>query len=121
MSDIKNKFEFNVHEFVAAYVPQYQEVIKNKPWVYYGDDNIFPNHLLALYQYSSINRACINAITYGVKGKNLTVLEGDHSRIAMANRSETLLPHIPILGLNPGLTPIKGCSPVPSTNLPTRI
>jgi hypothetical protein len=90
MSDIKNKFQFNVHEFVAAYVPQYQEVIKSKPWVYYGEDNIFPNHLLALYQYSSINRACVNAITYGVKGKNLKVLEGDESRIAMANRSETL-------------------------------
>jgi hypothetical protein len=89
MSD-KQKYDFGVSEFNAAYVPQYQEVIKNKPWVYYGDDNIFPNHLLALYQYSSINRACINAIDYGVKGKNLTVLEGDPNRIAMANRSETV-------------------------------
>jgi len=90
MSDNKQKFDFGVSEFSAAYVPQYQEVIKNKPWVFYGDDNIFPNHLLALYQYSSINRACINAIDYGVKGKNLTVLEGDPGRIAMANRSETV-------------------------------
>jgi hypothetical protein len=89
MSD-KTKYDFGVSEFNAAYVPQYQEVIKNKPWVYYGDDNIFPNHLLALYQYSSINRACINAIDYGVKGKNLTVLEGNVARIAMANRSETV-------------------------------
>lgn len=89
MSD-RTKYDFGVSEFNAAYVPQYQEVIKNKPWVYYGDDNIFPNHLLALYQYSSINRACINAIDYGVKGKNLTVLEGNPARIAMANRSETV-------------------------------
>ena len=90
MSDNKQKFDFGVSEFTAAYVPQYQEVIKNKPWVFYGDDNIFPNHLLALYQYSSINRACINAIDYGVKGKNLTVLEGDSNRIGMANRTETV-------------------------------
>jgi len=90
MSDYKQKFDFGVSEFSAAFVPQYQEVIKNKPWVFYGDDNIFPNHLLALYQYSSINRACINAIDYGVKGKNLIVLEGDPNRIAMANRSETV-------------------------------
>jgi hypothetical protein len=90
MSDNKQKFDFGVSEFSAAFVPQYQEVIKNKPWVFYGDDNIFPNHLLALYQYSSINRACINAIDYGVKGKNLTVLEGDPNRIGMANRSETV-------------------------------
>jgi hypothetical protein len=90
MSDNKNTFGFGLHEFNAAYVPQYQEVVKNKPWVFYGDDNIFPNHLLALYQYSSINRACINAIDYGVKGKNLIVLEGEPNRIAMANRSETV-------------------------------
>jgi hypothetical protein len=86
----KKKFEFMMQEFSAAQVPQYQEVIKNKPWVFYGDDNLFPNHLLALYQYSSINRACLNAITYGVKGKNLLVKEGDDSSIIMANRSETI-------------------------------
>lgn len=86
----KKKFEFMMQEFSAAQVPQYQEVIKNKPWVFYGEDNLFPNHLLALYQYSSINRACLNAITYGVKGKNLLVEEGDPNSIIMANRSETV-------------------------------
>jgi hypothetical protein len=89
MSD-KLKHGIHIHDFAAAYVPQYQEVIKNKPWVFYGDDNLFPNHLLALYQYSSINRACINAINYGVKGKNLRVIDGDPNAIAMANRSETV-------------------------------
>lgn len=88
--DIKKKFEFMMQDFGAAQVPQYQEVIKNKPYVFYGDDNLFPNHLLALYQYSSINRACLNAIMYGVKGKNMIVKEGDPNRIAMANRSETV-------------------------------
>ena len=88
--DIKKKFEFMMQDFSAAQVPQYQEVIKNKPYVFYGEDNLFPNHLLALYQYSSINRACLNAIMYGVKGKNMIVAEGDPNRIAMANRSETV-------------------------------
>lgn len=88
--DIKKKFEFMMQDFGAAQVPQYQEVIKNKPYVFYGDDNLFPNHLLALYQYSSINRACLNAIMYGVKGKNMIVKDGDPNRIAMANRSETV-------------------------------
>jgi capsid portal protein len=82
----------NLHimEFNAAQVPQFQEVIKNKPYVFYGDDNIFPNHLLALYQYSSINRACLNAIIYGVKGKGLYVKEGNPEALTMANRSETV-------------------------------
>ena len=88
--DEKNKYGLHIHEFNAAYVPQYQEVIKNKPWVFYGEDNLFPNHLLTIYQYSPITRACANATMYGVKGKNLIVKEGDQARVAMANRSETL-------------------------------
>jgi len=89
MSD-NNKYGLHIQEFNAAYVPQYQEVIKNRPWVFYGDDNQFPNHLLTIYQYSPITRACANATMYGVKGKNFIVKEGDPNRIAMANRSETL-------------------------------
>lgn len=88
--DDKSKYGLHIHDFTAAYVPQYQEVIKNKPWVFYGDDNMFPNHLLTIYQYSPITRACANATMYGVKGKNLIVKEGDPNRIGMANRSETL-------------------------------
>jgi hypothetical protein len=87
--ETKLKNSIHIHEFGAANVPQYQEVVKNKPWVYYGDDNLFPNHLLALYQYSSTNRACINAIGYGVKGRDLIVKEGNKDLIGMANRSET--------------------------------
>lgn len=86
----KNKFVFHTQDFTAANVPQYQEVIKNKPWVFYGEDNLFPNHLTALYQYSSINRACANAVIYGVKGKDLFVTQGNPNRIGMANRTETL-------------------------------
>ena len=84
------KNNIQIQEFSAAYVPQYQEVIKNKPWVYYGEDNCFPNHLLALYQYSAIHRACANAVIYGVTGKNLKVIEGDPNAIAMANRNDSV-------------------------------
>lgn len=86
----KQKHNIHIQEFNAAFVPEYQEVIKNKPWVYYGSDNLFPNHLLALYQYSPITRACANATIYGVKGKNILAIDGDPDRVAMANRSETL-------------------------------
>ncbi len=85
-----DKTQILIQDFNAAYVPQYQEVIKQKPWVFYGEDNQFPNHLLALYQYSAINRACLNAIMYGVKGKTLMVKDGDINALGMANRTETL-------------------------------
>jgi hypothetical protein len=82
------KHLFHIQDFNAAYVPQYQEVIKNKDWVYYGEDNLFPNHLLALYQYSALNRACLNAIGYGVRGKSISNSLGEQT--LMANRTETL-------------------------------
>lgn len=82
------KQSFHIQDFNAAYVPQYQEVIKNKDWVYYGEDNLFPNHLLALYQYSALNRACLNAIAYGVRGKSISNSLGQE--MIMANRTETL-------------------------------
>lgn len=87
---MSSNYNFHIHDFQAANVPQYQEVIKNKPWVFFGEDNLWPNHLLTIYQYSPITRACANATMYGVRGKNLLVKEGDEGRIAMANRSESV-------------------------------
>lgn len=84
---MKNTFERI--DFMAAEVVQYQELIKNKSWVFWGSDNYFPNHLLALYQNSPIHRACTNAITYGAKGKNL-LKNGEISNYLMANRTETI-------------------------------
>lgn len=87
---MSTNYNFHIHDFQAASVPQYQEVIKNKPWVFFGDDNLWPNHLLTIYQYSPITRACANATMYGVRGKNLLVKDGDPNRIGMANRSESV-------------------------------
>jgi hypothetical protein len=78
-----------VQNFRAADVPQFQEVIKNKDWVFYGEDNQFPNHLLALYQYSALNRACINAITYGINGQDLLV-DGQSSLSLRANKFDSV-------------------------------
>lgn len=86
----KDKYSVGIHSFSAADVPEFQEIIKNKDWVFYGNDNNFPNHLMALYQYSAINRACLNAIYYGVKGRDILVEDGNDGRLLMANRSETL-------------------------------
>jgi len=84
---MKNTFERI--DFMAAEVVQYQELVKNKSWVFWGSDNYFPNHLLALYQNSPIHRSCTNAITYGAKGKKL-LKNGEPANFLMANRTETI-------------------------------
>ena len=55
MTDIK-KLEFQVVE-----LPTFEEKITTKDWVLWGGDNLWPLHTIELYNYSSINRACLNA------------------------------------------------------------
>tara|TARA_R110000782_G_scaffold5892_3_gene20395 strand:- start:2215 stop:3417 length:1203 start_codon:yes stop_codon:yes gene_type:complete len=53
----------------------YIEDSKNKEFVKNGADNQFPQHLIELYNRSSINAACINSIVQGVIGQGLTANE----------------------------------------------
>lgn len=48
---------------------------KDAKYVKFGDDNIFPNHTIGLYNKSSIHAACVNAIVEGVVGNGLTANE----------------------------------------------
>ena len=41
-------------------------------FVKYGDDNLFPQHLIDLFNNSSIHNTCINAIVDGIVGEGLT-------------------------------------------------
>ena len=58
-----NRKEFNWKEKYS------KEYIKN------GEDNLFPNHLIEMYNRSSVHAACINAITQGIIGEGLTANE----------------------------------------------
>lgn len=53
----------------------YQEKIKDGEFVKAGDDNKFPQHLINLYNRSSVHASCINAIVEGVIGQGLTANE----------------------------------------------
>ena len=45
---------------------------KNQKYVKNGEDNMFPQHLIEMYNKSSVNAACINAIVEGIIGQGLT-------------------------------------------------
>jgi len=45
---------------------------KNQKYVKNGEDNMFPQHLIEMYNKSSVNAACVNAIVEGVIGQGLT-------------------------------------------------
>lgn len=48
---------------------------KNQKYVKNGEDNMFPQHLIEMYNKSSVNAACVNAIVEGVIGGGLTANE----------------------------------------------
>ena len=78
-------------EFYAAETPSLEEVLNNKEWVYYGLDNQWPQHLIDYYDYSSLNRTCINAKRDGVVGKRLySDTPQDDMRLVMANSMESV-------------------------------
>lgn len=50
--------------FADNRIPEFKEV-KSKDWIYFGEDNVFPNHLLYLFNKSSNHNAIINGkVTY---------------------------------------------------------
>ena len=62
---------------LAAYTaPQIVE-IKNKDWVYYGEDNMYFNHLIELYMNSTTNHSIINGVSNQVYGRGIAALNAD--------------------------------------------
>ena len=58
--------EFNYHEYKKD---------KDQKYVKNGEDNMFPQHLIEMYNKSSVNAACINAVVEGIIGQGLTANE----------------------------------------------
>ena len=48
--------------------------ITNKDWVYYGEENLFPERLIKLYDSSAMHATCINAIKDGIFGEGVKMI-----------------------------------------------
>ena len=75
--------------FETVALPTFEEVVNNKDYVFWGGDNLWPLHSVELYNYSSINRACLNAKRDGVWGKQL-LIDGQDASTYMVNATESL-------------------------------
>lgn len=76
-------------KFETVALPTFEEVINNRDYVFWGGDNLWPSHSIQLYNYSSINRACLNAKRDGVWGKKL-LIDGQDASTYMVNGTESL-------------------------------
>jgi len=86
---MSNKNNLKVFEFGAgALLPSFEEVVSSKPWVLFGNENLWPQHTIEMFNYSSTNRACLNAIIAGIIGEDLLI--NGQEGIMMVNSTETL-------------------------------
>lgn len=57
---------------LAQYVPKsYEEKSSGKGWINYGDDNLYPQYLVDLYQKSGTHNALCTSIAYMIFGEGL--------------------------------------------------
>lgn len=52
--------------------------ITNKDWVYYGEENLFPERLIKLYDSSAMHATCINAIKDGIFGEGVKMIGDEY-------------------------------------------
>lgn len=73
----EQKFTFKTIDNSKLRKFSYEESKKDKgqKYVKNGNDNMFPQHIIDMYNKSSVNAACINAIVEGIIGGGLTANE----------------------------------------------
>jgi len=71
-TDNSKKFNFQTVLPQQGRSFDFLETKGEKKFIKFGNDNLFPQHLIDLYNRSSIHAAAVNAITEGIVGEGLT-------------------------------------------------
>lgn len=64
-------------QFEAIHTPQTKE-IRGKDYVYFGDDNLYPQKLIELYDSSAMHHTAVQAIKDGIIGEGLNLIGGEY-------------------------------------------
>lgn len=73
-----------VVKFDTIKVPEFREV-KGKDWVYFGEDNLYPDYLISLYERSATNGAIINGKVQYILGEGITY---DNNGVSLVNKAK---------------------------------
>jgi DNA-binding MarR family transcriptional regulator len=92
MKDRKNQERFlsiSLANVKISQTPEFKEV-NGKPWVYFGDQNNWPEQMLDLFKSSSDHRAIIQGKSRFIAGKGIEFPEGSQSHpiLIQANQDE---------------------------------
>lgn len=64
-------------QFAAPALPVIKE-IRNKDYMYYGEDNLYPQRLIEMYDSSAIHHTCIQAIKDGIFGEGIEYIGDEY-------------------------------------------
>jgi len=72
---MKDNSQYQVigQEFAALQLPLIRDV-RGKDWVYYGEENLYPQVLIDLYNNSAMHHTCVQAIKDGIIGEGIEVI-----------------------------------------------
>lgn len=73
----ENFYAIQAGNFKAINTPEIKEV-RGKDWVYYGEDNLFPQLLIDLYDKSAIHHTAIEAISDGIYGEGINLIGDEY-------------------------------------------
>jgi hypothetical protein len=91
MTQVQNKYgQPQVIELKQYFVPKVREVV-GKKWVYWGENNDFPQYLTDLYNQSAVHNALVNGKVSYLKGKGITIDGDGVSSVEMAKAAEWIM------------------------------
>lgn len=64
-------------EFQAIHTPTTKE-IRGKDWVYFGEDNLYPQRLIDLYDSSAMHHTAVQAIKDGIIGEGIKLIGDEY-------------------------------------------
>lgn len=67
---MENKYSFKAFNFRNIEVPRIQER-KDKDWVSFGEKNLYPDHLIEMFNTSAIHHTCVQAKTDATYGEGI--------------------------------------------------
>ena len=86
---MSKKIDIKSFDFAAAVLPSFEEVVSNKDWVLWGDDNLWCQHSIDLYNYCPILRSALNSIRDAVIGRDM-LINGQSGNLILANTMESV-------------------------------
>jgi len=84
------KYQLKKVKFYDATLPIISEVFGNKDWVYYGDDNSYPQWLIRQYDSCAIHKSIVQAKVSQITGDGLVCPSTPMATVNLINSKETV-------------------------------